>query len=54
MGSIYQEYGIEATIFILVTLICLFLLHLSDLTSIIVGVLGAGLTYLIKRGKVTK
>jgi hypothetical protein len=48
--GIYEEFGIEGVVFILVVLICLFVFNLNPISSVVIGVVGLLITYFVKKG----
>ena len=51
MAETTGNFGIGAITFVLITIICLFILNLSDKLSIILGAVGALVAYFIGRRK---
>jgi len=47
-SEVPQGLGIGGVVFILVTMICLFLFNIKPLYSILIGLIGVGVVYLIK------
>jgi hypothetical protein len=46
--EVFQGLGIRGVVFILITMICLFLFNIKPLYSILIGLVGVGVVYLIK------
>ncbi len=47
-SEVSQGLGIGGVVFILVTMVCLFLFNIKPLYSILIGLVGVGVVYLIK------
>ena len=47
-SEVSQGLGIGGIVFVLVTMICLFLFNIKPLYSILIGLVGVGVVYLIK------
>lgn len=52
--GIYQEAGLEGVVFVLILVVSYALLGLSPTYSLILGLLGGGITYLIKKGMIRR
>ena len=47
-SEVSQGLGIGGAVFVLVTMICLFLFNIKPLYSLLIGLVGVGVAYLIK------
>ena len=47
-SEVSQGLGIGGVVFVLITMICLFLFNIKPLYSILIGLIGVGVVYLIK------
>ena len=54
MKNVFDEIGLEGIVFIAIILICVLVLKISATYSVVIAFIGAVVTWLIKRGKITK